>query len=177
MSDATWQVSSTYVSAFSQSLRALGLFEAVHAKAPELLVSPNAQRWWPGADFVALLQACEAAHGRAQVIAANVRTSHERMGPLVKPLASVLLALSSTPTAALLKRLPAFLEAGVRGVSGSSELRGDGATVRFVFPSPVPEVTSAVWHGLFDVGFSIARQGEVVSEVLAPTQHTYEIRW
>ncbi|MCC6338110.1 MAG: hypothetical protein IT380_29460 [Myxococcales bacterium] len=178
-----WMVNATYLTAFAQSLRHFGHLEALRAGLEDptrrLLDDPSAQRWWPGPDFAQVLVAYEALHGRAVVSCTNVHTSGSRMGPLVKPLASVLLAFTRTPAAALLAHLPTFLEPGVQNVRSSFACnpKGGGGHVRFLFPEPVPEVLSTVWHGLFDTGFALAKQGRVVKEVLEPAIHHYDIEW
>lgn len=183
MSDALWQVSSTYVTALISSMKHFGHFDAVHAKTEgasrELIDRPSAQRWWPAAPFVSLLATYDLTHGRAALIKSNIHASHSRMGPLIKPLASVLLALAKSPAAALMARLPTFLEAGVKGVQSSFEASptGHGGHVRFLFPEPVPEAVSSVWHGLFDFGFSLAKQGRIVTERLEPAAHHYDVDW
>ncbi len=183
MSTARWEVSSTYVTALISSMKHFGHFEAVHAKSDDaartLIDTPSAQRWWPATPFASLLATYDVTHGRAALIQSNIHASHSRMGPLVKPLASVLLALAKSPAAALMARLPTFLEAGVKGVQGHFEPAptGHGGHVRFIFPEPVPEAVSSVWHGLFDFGFSLAKQGRIVTERLEPAVHHYDVDW
>lgn len=183
MRDAAWQVSSTYATALSASLKHFGRFDAVRAALPDdakrLVEAPGLQRWWPGPALAAVLTTWEAQCGRPAVTQGNVWASHSRMGPLVKPLASVLLALSKSPAAALMSRLPTFLEAGVKGVVSdfTPAADGHGGQVRFIFPEPVPEAVSPVWHGLFDFGFSLAKQGRVTSERLEPSVHHYDVAW
>ncbi len=183
MPDAAWQASSTYLTAFIASLRHLNQFEKVHAAvepdARAMLDNPRSQRWWSGPVFASVMVTHESVFSRAELTKCHVHASHSRMGPLVKPLASVLLALARSPADSLMQRLPTFMEAGVQGVEGVYTARDDGhgGHVRFIFPTPVPEALSTVWHGLFDFGFTLAKAGRVVSERLEPTVHHYEVTW
>jgi hypothetical protein len=101
------------------------------------------------------------------------------MGPLVRPLAGVVLALTKSPFEALLNRLGTFVGAGVKGVESRVVMNAtkNGAVVSFVFPEAVPAEMVAVWVGLFDVGFTLARSGRLMSEKAEPTTHRFEIAW
>lgn len=183
MADPTWQVSATYVSSFLQALKELGHLPAVtarlEARAAEMVKAPHAQGWWAGSQLVAVLEAAEAVAGLPAVKEAGLRGSRQRMGPLVRPLAGVLLSLSKDPVAALFSRLGNFASVGIRGIDARF-VRHDGqqgGVVTFTFPQPVPPVIAALWFGLFDVGFTLARAGKVVNEHLTPTVHRYEVSW
>ena len=45
------------------------------------------------------------------------------------------------------------------------------------YAEPVPVELAAVWVGLFDVGFSLAKSGRIVSEHAEPTTHRFEVAW
>ncbi|MGV3620293.1 MAG: hypothetical protein ACO1OB_05735 [Archangium sp.] len=183
MRDPGWKVSSTYATALVASLRHFGDFDAVRAELRDeprrFIDEPGVQRWWPGSEICALLSTWETLRGRPAVIDGNIWAAHSRQGPLIKPLASVLLAFAREPAAALMSRLPTFLEAGVKGVTGSfTPLKdGGGGHVIFTFPEVVPGAVSPVWHGMFDFGFSLAKQGRIVSERLEPSAHHYDLAW
>ncbi|MDP1824192.1 MAG: hypothetical protein Q8L48_13145 [Archangium sp.] len=183
MADLTWQASAMYVTSFVQALKEMGHLAAVTARleprAAEMVKAPHAQGWWAGAQLISLLEAVEAEAGLAAVKEAGLRGSHQRMGPVVRPLAGVLLSLSKVPAAALLSRLGNFVSAGVRGIDARFvPAEGKpGGVVTFTFPEPVPTVMAAVWFGLFDVGFTLAKSGRVVSEQVSPTVHRYEVTW
>lgn len=183
MADLTWQASATYVSSYLQALEELGHLPAVtarlEARAAEMVQTPHAQGWWGGTQLVALLEAVEAVAGLAAVKQAGLLSSRRRMGPLVRPLAGVLLSLAKEPTAALLSRLGHFVSAGVRGIDARFvPAEGKpGGVVTFTFPEPVPPVMAAVWFGLFDVGFGLARAGRVVNEQVTATVHRYDVTW
>lgn len=183
MGDMGWKVSSTYATALVASLRHFGQFEAVRSELrdePRRFVDePGVQRWWPGNEICTVLSTWEKLRGRPAVIQGNIWAAHSRQGPLIKPLASVLLAFAREPAAALMSRLPTFLEAGVRGVTGTFDplKDGGGGHVTFAFPSEVPDAVSPVWHGLFDFGFALAKQGRIVNEKLEPKAHHYDVAW
>lgn len=178
-----WKVSSTYATALVASLRHFGQYDAVRATLrdePRRFVDePGVQRWWPGTEIVTVLSAWDSLSGRRAVIEGNIWAAHSRMGPMVKPLASVLLAFTRSPANALMSRLPTFLEAGVKGVHSTFTPTADGrgGSVRFHFPEPVPEALSPVWHGMFDFGFAIAKEGRIVNERLEPSVHHYDVAW
>lgn len=178
-----WKVSSSYATALVASLRHCGHYEGVRSTLrdePRRFVDePGVQRWWPGSEIVSVLTAWESLHGRPAVIRGNIWAAHSRMGPMIKPLASVLLAFTRSPANALMSRLPTFLEAGVRGVFSefTPNADGRGGHVRFEFPEAVPEAISPVWHGMFDFGFSLAKEGRIVNEKLEPSVHHYDVAW
>ncbi len=179
----SWKASATYIASFARELEARGELELVRARLEpmmvELVKTPHAQSWWPGRHLIALLEATEAVGGPASVRQIGVRVSHRSMGPLVRPLASVVLSLTKEPMVALLSRLSTFAAAGVRGIDCGFVRAGDATrgVVTFTFPQPVPPVMSAVWHGLFDVGFTLAKTGRVASEQVEPTVHRFEVVW
>jgi hypothetical protein len=179
----TWQASSTYLTSFVSATRALGHLDAVttrlEAATRTMVAAPGAQAWWPGEGLVDLVLALEAVSGLEGVKAISIRGSRERMGPLVRPLAGVLLALSRAPALALLSRLGTFVSAGIKGIDARflpNETKTGGQAV-FTFPQPVPQVMGTLWHGLFDVGLTLAGAGRVVSETLEPTTHRFEVTW
>lgn len=178
-SEPGWHVSATYLLGMVKVLRALGHYDRVRAGASAdartMLDDPNGRRWWPGPVLAEVLELL----GPEAAREVGLRTSRDRMGPLVRPLAGVLLALSRNPTHALLSRLHTFLEPGVQGVVVRYEVRpdGTGGLVTFTFPQPVSRVVASLWAGVFDVGFALAKQGRITSETLGPAVHRYEIAW
>jgi hypothetical protein len=179
----SWQASATYLTSFVGAARVMGHLDAMVPRLDDatraMVNSPGAQAWWPGELFIGVLLGAEAVAGLDGVKAISIRGSRERMGPLVRPLAGVLLALSRTPTLALLSRLGTFVSAGVKGIDARfvpNETKTGGQAV-FTFPEPVPAVMGAVWHGLFDVGLTLAGAGRVVSEQVEPTTHRFELTW
>lgn len=176
---ASWQVSASYMRSMVTALRALGQLprarELVTPATRAMLDAPHAQSWWDGEVLVDVLSALGAQAARE----VSLRASRDGMGPLVKPLASVLLALTKSPPRALLSRLDAFVGAGVKGVEARfvPNARDDGGVVSFTFPRPVPAEVAAVWAGLFDVGFGMARSGRVVQETIEPQTHRYDVAW
>ncbi|MBM4783307.1 MAG: hypothetical protein GQE15_36990 [Archangiaceae bacterium] len=174
----TWKVSAKYLKSMAGALHSLGLdgtLEGVSSQARTALQTPHAQSWWPGELLVELV----ARLGNDKAREVSIRASRDGMGPLVRPLASVVLALTRSPFEALLSKLSAFVGAGVQGVESRVVFKegGAGATVSFVFPEPVPVELAAVWVGLFDVGFSLAKSGRIVSEHAEPTTHRFEVAW
>ncbi len=183
MQPESWQVKATYMVSFVSAANALGHLAPVRAKLDaatlEMIDRPAARSSWPGPQFIALLEALEAQAGLEAVRAVAIRGSRERMGPVVKPLASVVLSLAKVPMLALLSQLNHFVSAGVQGVDSKFEPHEGrpGGLVTFTFPQPVSAVMSATWHGMFDVGFSLAKGGRIVSEQLAPRTHRFEVTW
>jgi hypothetical protein len=177
----TWQASATYVTSFVVAARAMG-----HLESPRLdeatwsmVDGPGAQAWWQGERLIDLLLGVEAVAGIEAIKAIGIRGSRERMGPLVRPLAGVLLALSKTPTLALLSRLGTFVSTGIKGIDARflPNATNTGGQAVFTFPEPVPAVMGALWHGLFDVGLTLAGTGRVVSEQVEPMTHRFDLMW
>lgn len=185
MSPVSWQVSATYMTSFVNASKALEYLPAamlrLDAETRATVERPGSRAWWPGERLVTLLEAVETVGGSEAVKLSAIRGSRERMGPLVRPLASVLLSLTKTPMLTLVSRLATFAAAGVRGVDVrfvAHEGRA-GGVVTFTLPEPVPAVMSQLWHGMFDVAFTLARarDGRIVSEQAAPTVHRFELTW
>jgi hypothetical protein len=175
----SWQVSATYLQSMIRACRALGhearLLAKVSPETKAMLVSPHAQAWWPGD----VLIDCVGALGVEAGNEVSIRASRDGMGPLVKPLVGVLLALTKSPIRALIDRLDTFVSAGVKGVKTNftPNAEGNGGEVTFTFPEPViPEMATA-WTGLFDVGFSLARSGRVVSQTIEGAVHRFIVAW
>lgn len=175
----TWQASSTYLKSMTAATRVLGhgprVLAAVGPTTLEMMAAPHAQGWWPGEVLIELVTAL----GTEAAKEVSVRASRDGMGPLVRPLAGVVLALAKSPVEAMLTRLNTFVSAGVKGVTATFVPNGtnDGGTVAFTFPEPVPPVLASVWFGMFDVGFSLARGGRLVSERIEPAVHHYTVAW
>lgn len=176
---ASWQVSATYMKSAVGAMRVLGhlarVEQAVSPSTRAALTAPHAQSWWPGDVLIDVVTAL----GLEPARAVGIRASRDGMGPLVRPLAAVVLALTKSPFEALLNRLSTFVGAGVKGVDSRvvMNVEKNGAVVSFVFPEAVPAELVAVWIGLFDVGFSLARSGRLLSEKAEPTTHRFEIAW
>ncbi|MBL8937151.1 MAG: hypothetical protein JNM69_21510 [Archangium sp.] len=172
----SWKVSAKYLKSMAGALRSLALedrLEGLSSQTRTALQTPHTQSWWPGELLIELVTRL----GNEKAREVSIRASRDGMGPLVRPLASVVLALTRSPVEALLSKLSAFVGAGVQGVESRVAYKdgGAGATVSFVFPEPVPVELAAVWVGLFDVGFSLAKAGRIVSEHAEPTTHRFEV--
>lgn len=176
---APWQVSAKYLKSMVGAMRTLGHLERVEQTLSPTtraaLAAPHAQSWWPGEVLIELVTVL----GLETARAVSVQASRDGMGPLVRPLAGVVLALTSSPFEALLLKLDTFVSAGVKGVETRVDFNASrtGATVSFVFPARVPAEVAAVWTGLFDVGFSLARAGRLVNERTEATTHRFELAW
>lgn len=175
---ASWQVSAKYLKSMVGAIHALGLdakLSGLSSQTRTALEAPHAQSWWPGELLIDIVSQL----GFEKAREVSIRASRDGMGPLVRPLASVVLALTRSPFEALLSKLPAFVGAGVKGVESRVIFRpdGTGATVTFEFPEAVPQEVSAVWTGLFEVGFDLAKTGKVVSQHPSPKTHRFEVSW
>lgn len=172
----SWKVSAKYLKSMAGALHSLSLedtLEGVSSEVRTALKTPHAQSWWPGELLIEIVTRL----GSEKAREVSIRASRDGMGPLVRPLASVVLALTRSPFEALLSKLQAFVGAGVQGVESRVVFNTPGATVTFEFPEPVPAELAAVWIGLFDVGFSLAKSGRIVSEHAEPTTHRFEVTW
>jgi hypothetical protein len=179
----TWRASATYVTSFVEAVKALGHLDAVLPRLDEatraMVATPGLQAWWPGNQHLALLEALAAVAGVEAVKEVSIRSSRKGMGPVVRPLATVLLSLTKTPALALLSRVGTFVSVGLKGVEArfDAHVGRPGGVAVFTFPEPVPAVMAAAWYGLFDVGFSLARAGRVVEAQVEPTVHRFIVSW
>jgi hypothetical protein len=178
----TWRASGTYLGALVHSVHKLGYVELmrsrVDAATQEMMIAPLVNTWWPGERLLSCLAALEEARGPQVVREVSIDLSRERMGPLVRPLASVVLMFTRAPLAALLSRVQTFISSGIHGVDARFVPTHSGAgSVYFTFPEPVPGVMGEVWCGVFDVGFSLAREGRIVGQKIEPTVHRVDLAW
>lgn len=168
--------------ALINSVHKLGYAELVRTRVDsptlEMMSDPLVNTWWPGDRLLACLTALEDARGPEVVREVSIDLSRERMGPLVRPLASVVLMFTRSPLVALLTRVQTFISSGIHGVDARFVPTHSGAgSVFFTFPEPVPVVMGEVWSGVFDVGFSLAREGRIVSQKFEPTVHRVDLAW
>lgn len=178
----TWRASGTYLGALVHSLQRLGHAELVRSRVDsatlEMLSAPTGNTWWPGDRLLACLTVLEDARGPEAVREVSIDLSQERMGPLVRPLASVVLMFTRSPLVALLSRVQTFISSGIHGIDARFVPTHSGAgSVLFTFPEPVPPVMGEVWSGVFDVGIALARQGRIVSQQFEPTVHRIDLAW
>ncbi len=179
MGAITWQTSATYLKSMVAAARALGHLQRVEEKlsAPvrEMIRQPAAQSWWSATLLIEFLEALGPEASRE----VSIRASRDGMGPLIRPLASVVLMLTKSPQQALLTRLGTFASAGVKGIESrfAANADGRGGAVTFTFPEPVPAVVAEVWSGFFDVGFSLARGGSVVKAAISDRTHRFDVAW
>lgn len=179
----TWEASATYITSFVSAAKSLGHLTAVLPRLDgptrAMVEAPGRQAWWPGQYLLTLLVELESTAGAEAVKETSIRGSRERMGPLVRPLASVILSLTRTPMEALLNRLATFVSAGIKGIDARfvAHQGKPGGMAIFTFPQPVPAVMGVAWYGLFDVGFTLARKGALGSVQIDPTVHRFEVTW
>ena len=177
----TWRASATYVGALAHSIQKLGHAELVRSRMDaaslEMFDAPNRQAWWPGRCVASVLNTLHEARGPALVRDVSIDLSREQMGPLGRPLASVVLLFAKSPPVALFSRLQTFLSSGIHGVEVCFAPKHDGGSVAFIFPEPVPTSIAEAWHGVFDVAFSLARAGRVVGQDIGSTVHRFELQW
>lgn len=180
--DASWKVSGTYLSALVEAMEARKILPQVKAALPDeiagLLASAGTQRWWPGTHLVALVEAAAKATSPEELRKTAIFASHDRMGPLAKPLFSIILILSKTPIDSLCSRVESFVALSLKGVHAGWQRTSEGkGTLTFDFPEPVPAAMAELWHGMTAVAFELARAGRVERVTVEPAQHRFELAW
>ncbi len=177
----SWRVSATYVGAFVQSARKFGYFDAlashVDPAARAMLDGPALEAWWPGQRLLTCLSTLADQHGAPAVREVSIDLSRERMGPLVRPLVSVLLMFTRSPLISLFSRTQTLISSGVHGVDARfTPANSTSGRLEFLLPEPVPAVMAEVWSGVFDVGFTLAGGGRIVSQDIKPRVHRYDLQ-
>lgn len=182
MGAVSWRASGTYLGAWVHSAHKLGYADLVRDRVDgptlEMMRAPGASTWWPGERLLSCLTALQDAGGPEAVREVSIDLSRERMGPLVRPLASVVLLFTKAPLVALCSRVQTFISSGVHGIEARFvPTHSKEGTVVFTFPEPVPVVMGEVWSGVFDVAFSLAREGRIVGQRFEPTAHRFDLQW
>lgn len=180
--DASWQVSGTYLSALVEAMEARQTLTKVRAVLPAdvagVVARVGEQRWWPGTHLTSLVEALGQVTSLEEVRATAVFASHSRMGPMAKPLFSIILIMSRNPLDSLLSRVETFVALSLKGVRAKWALTGEGqGTITFDFPAPVPPAMAELWHGMTTLGFELARVGRVERVTVEPAQHRFELKW
>ncbi|HEY0882029.1 MAG TPA: hypothetical protein VGD87_10890, partial [Archangium sp.] len=176
------ECSSTLFAAVRAASKELGYLDRVRAALSfenrEMVDGLHREPWWPGERFIDFLLALEAVGGPGTSRRAGVLASHQSMGKLARPLTGALLAFSRAPLESLLSRFSTFAGLGIRGVTASWVKTGDRvgrATV--LLPRDTNPILGEQWYGLFDVGFSLARQGSIVKVTIEPRSHVFDLQW
>lgn len=170
-----WAVSSTYLRALRQAMVAHGLSAPTDPTLARFLGELHLQSWWRGADVVRLFDHLSTTAGPSVAERLAYLASRDGMGPIVRPLASVVLALTKSPGHALFSRVQNFVTVGVRGVDAGYTPNAEGCTLTFRFPSPVGHRASHLWSGMIAVGLELARRGRVTSSSFTDREHRYEL--
>lgn len=174
-----WEVSATFLKGISGAVRSLGYLGSLATEADvtvqAAMKDPFQRHWWPGPTLSRVLVVL----GPARALEVNLKAAHERMSPIMRPLARVVLVLSRSPHEALLSRVNTLISPGFRGISArferfGTEQRGE---IVFRYPQEVPREVSTVWHGMFDVGLGLTGTGTVTRETLNPAEHRFEVTW
>ena len=180
--DASWKVSGTYLAALVEAMETRKTLarvkEALPPEVAGMVQGAGQQRWWPGRHLATVVHGLATTASVEELRATAVFASRNRMGPLARPLASVILILSRNPIDSLCSRVESFVSLSLKGVHAQWRVTSVGhGTLTFDFPEPVPVAMSELWHGLTAVAFDLARVGRVERVATDPAQHRFELTW
>ncbi len=180
--DAAWQVSGTYLAALAEAMEARKTLakvkEALPPEVAGMLQSAGGQRWWPGTHLTAIAEALAKTSSPEELRATAIFASRSRMGPLARPLFSIILIMSRSPIDSLCSRVESFVAMSLKNVHAGWQVTSEGhGTLTFDFPEPVPAAMAELWHGMTAVAFDLARVGRVERVTVEPARHRFELAW
>jgi hypothetical protein len=156
-----FETSASYMAAVTKALKKLGKYDAVLAKvmAPkskQSLEDSYAQRWWGTQESIDLTLAVAAVGGPELVRQVGRLAVVESISAIVRPLLSVLIAVSGASPAAILSRYQDFTITAVRNIQTAYEPKSTSSGVLTVtYPCQIPKEYIEFWLGgigyIFDV--------------------------
>jgi hypothetical protein len=157
-----FEVSAMQVAGFAKALGTLGLAEQVRARvAPSTLAAlnqPYGARWHPGQVVVDVSDAIVAVGGPSALEAVTYEMTKQSFGPVVRPLLSVMLALTGNSPASLFSRLHQTVGVAMRGVEVDWAATGErGGTLSLTYPITLPPESLNTWRGVVRFLFELAK--------------------
>ncbi len=157
-----WETSATYFHAVVLALEDLGHKAGVRALAPpavqELIDHPQSRGWWSAEVSIELTRTLERYGGWELVQKVAKSASLGSLGRLIKPLVSVLVAISGTSPATLMARSGQLLTVAVRNVPSEwSTTSPTSGTFVVRYPTPVDRIYGAWWVGGLELIFDMTR--------------------
>ena len=143
-----------------------------------MIQSPASKGWWPSPPMFEFIEAVVSRQGREHLKRLCIQASHNRMGPIARPLVNIFLLVAGATPETLFSRAGTFVSIGVRTVVTRWNSTGPkSGTVSFRFPGPVPADLSLLWWGMLVEGFTILKNGRVAREDITPEVHTFDLEW
>lgn len=178
-----FQTSSSYVAGLAKALTQLGRLEAVIARAPaeaaSMLKDPHAKRWWGAVESMQMVSAIAAEGGAALVREVGRRAVAESLSPIVRPLVTVLVAISGPSPAVLLSRWSQLTQAAVRNVHCEWKSTGPtSGTLDVTYSREVPPEYTELWDGGFAFVYEATRkEGEPTKSRHEGNRLHFELSW
>lgn len=146
------------LSGIVKGLRAAGvlpaLLDSVSAPLKQALESPFAERWYQGELLTELWMKVGALHGWQKVEDINFDVTMRSLGPVVRPLIRVALALTDASPAAVFSRMGSLASTAIRNVEFGWEAQSKTSGAMWLrYPDPVPPpFVEHCWAGIFRTG-------------------------
>lgn len=175
--------SASYVQAIVRAVRSTGRFDEVLAvcgpEARRYYEAPHSLAWWPSSASLPASQALEQVGGLSLMREVGRTAVVESMSVVIRPLVSVLLAVSHPTPGTLLSKLGTLASAAVRNVSIEWAGPGPGSgTVTVVYPRPATPSYAAYWEGACEYVFTVTkRQGRVTVAEATPLRFVLDVAW
>lgn len=177
-----FQTSAAYISAIARALQKLGQLAPVIAKAEpgaaQMLRAPHAQPWWRAPEAFAMTHAIVAVGGPELVTRVGQLAVTESISVIVRPLVSVLMAISGPSPATLFARFGQLTQAAIKNVK--VEWKSTGSTsgeLLITYPLVVPDAYPAWWLGGFDYVWAKTRRAGTTKATHRGTSLDFALRW
>jgi hypothetical protein len=149
-----YTVSATYLAGTIGYMKEAGLLtDAFLGKLPaelrELVANPFGKSWWDGRFVEPLGQAVVATYGNDIAEEVYFQTTLKGVGPIVRPLVSVVSAMFGLNPGTLFSRIGELARATVRGVTAKYQSLGPNeGIISVTYPPPLNRVVlEQVWRG------------------------------
>ena len=177
-----FQTSASYISAIARSLQKLGqlspVLDKAEAGAAQMLRAPYSQSWWRAPEAFAMTHAIVAVGGTDLVKRVGQLAVTESISLIVRPLVTVLIAISGPSPATLFSRFGQISQAAVKNVK--LEWKSTGSTsgeLNITYPLVVPDEYPSWWLGGFDFVWATAkREGKTRATHLGSSLH-FGLSW
>ncbi len=146
-------MSSNYAYAIVQALAKLNQLEPVASKLTgeslNMLQRPLAQQWWGTAESLALVESIETVGGIQLIRQVGKRSIYESISKLVRPLLSVLVAVSGPKPQTVFSRYQQLMQVATKNVTATWSASDERAGVLTIgYPTPMPVFVGSLWLGV-----------------------------
>lgn len=130
------------------------LLEQVSAPVKKALESPWGERWYPGELMTELWLKVGELHGWEKVEDINYEVTMKSLGPVVRPVLRVALALTDASPAAVFSRMGSLASTAIRNVEFGWDAQSKTSGAMWLrYPDPVPPpFVQHCWAGIFRTG-------------------------